>query len=194
MKRQLYGHTARRGKASRAAPRRRWRALSQNGPMSSDSPAASIRFATRADALGIAEMSRDYIEHGLGWSWTRERILRNLRHRDTNAIVAVRDADRAGFAIMKYGEEEAHLLLLAVKPAHRRSGVGSALVEWLERSARVAASAGSRSRRAPATTPRAPSTFASATRRRSCCRATTVGARRACAWSRRSACRAPERC
>ena len=106
--------------------------------MSSDSPAASIRFATRADALGIAEMSRDYIEHGLGWSWTRERILRSLRHRDTNAIVAVRDADRAGFAIMKYGEEEAHLLLLAVKPAHRRSGVGSALVEWLERSARVA--------------------------------------------------------
>ena len=54
-------------------------------------PAASIRFATRDDALRIAEMSRDYIEHGLGWSWTRERILRNLRHRDTNAIVAMRE-------------------------------------------------------------------------------------------------------
>ena len=83
--------------------------------MSSASPAASIRFATRADALVIAEMSRDYIEAGLGWSWTRERILRSLRHRDTNAIVAVRDADRAGFAIMKYGDDEAHLLLLAVE-------------------------------------------------------------------------------
>jgi len=136
MKRRLYGHTARGGKdRSRGEGLSR---LSQNGPMSSDSPAASIRFATRADALGIAEMSRDFIEHGLGWSWTRDRILRNLRHRDTNAIIAVREADRAGFAIMKYGEEEAHLLLLAVKPAHRRSGVGSALVEWLERSARVA--------------------------------------------------------
>lgn len=112
--------------------------LSQNVAMRSDTPPASIRFATRADALGIAEMSRDYIEHGLGWSWTRERILRNLRHRDTNAIVAVREADRAGFALMKYGDEEAHLLLLAVKPAHRRHGVGSALVEWLERSAQVA--------------------------------------------------------
>ncbi len=112
--------------------------LSQNAAMSSALPAASIRFATRADALGIAEMSRDFIEHGLGWSWTRERILRSLRHRDTNAIVAVREADRAGFAIMKYGDEEAHLLLLAVKPSHRRCAVGSAMVEWLERCAEVA--------------------------------------------------------
>ena len=101
--------------------------------MSSASPAASIRFATRADALGIAEMSRDFIEHGLGWSWTRERILRSLRHRDTNAIVAVREADRAGFGIMKYGDEEAHLLLLAVKPSHRRCGVGSAMVAGVGR-------------------------------------------------------------
>lgn len=83
-------------------------------------------------------MSRDLIEHGLGWSWTRERILRSLRQRDTNAIVAVHEADRVGFGIMKYGDEEAHLLLLAVKPARRRCGVGSALVDWLERSARVA--------------------------------------------------------
>ena len=112
--------------------------LSQNAPMSSAPPAASIRFATRADALGIAEMSRDFIEHGLGWSWTRERILRSLRHRDTNAIVAVREADRAGFGIMKYGDEEAHLLLLAVKPSHRRCGVASEMLAWLERSAVVA--------------------------------------------------------
>ena len=28
----------------------------------------------------MAEMSRDLIEHGLGWSWTRERVLRSLRH------------------------------------------------------------------------------------------------------------------
>ena len=30
----------------------------------------SIRLATSQDAALIAEMSRDYIEHGLGWSWT----------------------------------------------------------------------------------------------------------------------------
>ena len=99
---------------------------------------SSIRFATRADALAIAEMSRDLIEHGLEWSWTKERVRRCLRHPDTNVVVAIRDADRAGFGIMKYGDEEAHLLLLAVRPAHGRRGVGRALVEWLEASARVA--------------------------------------------------------
>jgi len=98
----------------------------------------TIRFATRADALAIAEMSRDLVEHGLGWSWTQSRVLRCLRHPDTNAIVAVHQAERAGFALMKYGEEEAHLLLLAVRPAHARCGIGSAMVEWLEGSARVA--------------------------------------------------------
>ena len=106
--------------------------------MTPDSTITSIRFATRADAVVIAEMSRDLIEFGLGWSWTRERVLRSLRHPDTNAIVAVREAERAGFGIMKYGEDEAHLLLLAVRPAYARRGVGSALVGWLERSARVA--------------------------------------------------------
>ena len=132
----LYGHTARGAMVHRL--RNRCRRLSQNAAMGSDPPAASIRFATREDALCIAEMSRDYIEHGLGWSWTRDRILRNLRHRDTNAVVAMCEAERAGFAIMKYGDEEAHLLLLAIKPSHRRCGVGSALVDWLERSAQIA--------------------------------------------------------
>jgi len=103
-----------------------------------DPESISIRFANRADALAVAEMSRDLIESGLGWSWTKERVMRSLRHPDTNAVVAERRADRAGFAIMKYGEEEAHLLLLAVKPAHARLGVGTTLLEWLERSAQVA--------------------------------------------------------
>jgi ribosomal-protein-alanine N-acetyltransferase len=39
---------------------------------------------------------------------------------------------------MKYGDEEAHLLLLAVRPGHARHGVGRTLVDWLEASARVA--------------------------------------------------------
>jgi len=98
----------------------------------------SIRFASRADALAVAEMSRDRIESGLGWSWTKERVMRSLRHPDTNAIVAMRDAHRVGFGIMKYGEEEAHLLLLAVDPAQARLGIGSTILQWLERSAQVA--------------------------------------------------------
>ncbi len=106
--------------------------------MPSDSTDTSIRFATRADTLAIAEMSRDLIEKGLGWSWTRERVTRCLRHPHTNVVVAVRADERAGFGIMKYGDDEAHLLLLAVRPGHERRGVGTALVAWLESSARVA--------------------------------------------------------
>ena len=101
-------------------------------------PPSSIRFATRADALAIAEMSRDLIEKGLGWSWTKERVMRCLRHPDTNVVVAMRNADRAGFGIMKYGEDEAHLLLLAVRPAHCQARRRSGVVDWLEASARVA--------------------------------------------------------
>jgi ribosomal-protein-alanine N-acetyltransferase len=110
----------------------------QNDRVSAVPESTSIRFATRADALAVAEMSRDLIESGLGWSWTKERVLRALRHPDTNAIVAIRAAEHAGFGIMKYGEEEAHLLLLAVRPNHARLGVGRAVLDWLERSARVA--------------------------------------------------------
>ena len=106
--------------------------------MTPGSTTAAIRLATRADALAMAELSRDLIERGLGWSWTKERVLRSLRHPDTNAIVAIREGGLAGFAIMKYGEAEAHLLLLAVRPSHGRRGVGSALVDWLEGSARAA--------------------------------------------------------
>jgi len=87
----------------------------------------------------IARMSRDLIEHGLGWSWTARRVLRSVSDRGTNVVVAPGPAGGvAGFGIMKYLDDEAHLLLLAVDPALQRRGVGSALVAWLEASAQVA--------------------------------------------------------
>jgi ribosomal-protein-alanine N-acetyltransferase len=46
----------------------------------------------------------------------------------------------AGFAIMRYGEDVAHLNLLAVDPAHRRRGIARALVRWLEETALTAGS------------------------------------------------------
>jgi len=99
----------------------------------------AIRLATRHDALPIARMSRDLIESGLGWSWTPLRVARSIAAADTNVAVAAH-GDRApyAFGIMKYGDEEAHLLLLAVDPRLRRRGLGAALVAWLEASARAA--------------------------------------------------------
>jgi [ribosomal protein S18]-alanine N-acetyltransferase len=100
---------------------------------------APVRFARRHDAPEIARMSRDLIEHGLGWSWTPRRVLRSAADRQTNVVVAPGPLGGiAGFGIMKYHDDEAHLLLLAVDPSWRRRGVGAALVEWLEASALVA--------------------------------------------------------
>jgi ribosomal-protein-alanine acetyltransferase len=97
-----------------------------------------IRLAVRPDADEIAVLSRDCIEHGLRWSWTAQRVRRCIGDRDTNVLV-VRDRDTiAGFAIMKYGVDEAQLFLLAVRPSHRRRGIGTALLSWLEVTARTA--------------------------------------------------------
>jgi [ribosomal protein S18]-alanine N-acetyltransferase len=104
--------------------------------------ALTLRLATRADAAAIALLSRDRIEHGLGWSWTAPRVVRSIADPATNAIVAILPSDpRAalqGFGLMKYDDDAAHLLLLAVRADAGRRGVGTALLAWLERSAVVA--------------------------------------------------------
>jgi ribosomal-protein-alanine N-acetyltransferase len=97
-----------------------------------------ISLAQVDDAGGIAEMSRLLIETGLPWSWTEARVRRSVRNLDTAVIVA-RDRRRlAGFAIMEFLDAHAHLNLLAVLPGYRQQGIGSALIRWLESSARTA--------------------------------------------------------
>jgi len=98
----------------------------------------TFRLATPADAPVIATLSRDLIETGLGWSWTPMRVARNIRDRDTVVVVAGAPDRVAGFAIMYFAMEEAHLNLLAVRPDRRRAGLGSGLVRWLEASALTA--------------------------------------------------------
>lgn len=102
-------------------------------------PLVDVRLATVADAEPIARLSRAHIEQGLPWRWTPERVARFVRDRDTNVAVARESGERvAGFGIMQYAEDEAHLLLFAVHPRHRRQGVGTAILSWLEAVARTA--------------------------------------------------------
>lgn len=99
----------------------------------------AIRLAGDQDARPIAVMSRCLIELGLpGWSWNPARVSRAIRHRD--ACVAIAEIDRymAGFAIAEFGDTRLHLSLLAVAVTQQRSGVGRALVSWLEQSALTA--------------------------------------------------------
>jgi ribosomal protein S18 acetylase RimI-like enzyme len=96
---------------------------------------SNIRLATADDAARIAILSRDHVEHGLGWGWTPPRVLASIRDRATNVAVAYDNSELSGFGIMKYRDDEAHLNLLAVHPAQHRRGTGSALVRWLEAAA-----------------------------------------------------------
>jgi ribosomal protein S18 acetylase RimI-like enzyme len=100
--------------------------------------AMAVRLATPRDAQAIALMSRDLVEAGLGWKYDAARVLQAIRDRDTLTPVACERGRIAGFAIMEFGDERAHLVLLAVRPAHRRLGVGRRLVDWLVESARTA--------------------------------------------------------
>jgi [ribosomal protein S18]-alanine N-acetyltransferase len=96
-----------------------------------------IRFATRADATRLAELSRTTIEVSMPtWRWTPGNIAHLIARKDTNVIVAEHAGDFVGFGAMAYGENSAHLILLAVTPHFQRRGVGERILGWLERVAR----------------------------------------------------------
>ena len=98
----------------------------------------NVSLAAPADARSIAEMSRDYVEYGLGWSWTPARVLKAIKDSATNVAVIREQGEVLGFGIMRYGEQRAHLTLLAVQPGQRKRGLGAVLVSWLEKSALIA--------------------------------------------------------
>ena len=97
-----------------------------------------IELAAPQDARAIAELSRDTIEHGLGWSWTPARVLHAMRDPSTNVAVIRQRGSMVAFGIMQYGDDFAHLSLLAVHPTQRHRGLGAHMVAWLERSASAA--------------------------------------------------------
>jgi ribosomal protein S18 acetylase RimI-like enzyme len=100
-------------------------------------PEFSWRLARRAEAATIAAMSRDLIEYGLAWRWTPARVAARIQAANVNVLVACARGKIVGFAIMRYGDDSAHLDLLAVAPFYRRTGVGRRLLQWLEKCAVV---------------------------------------------------------
>jgi ribosomal-protein-alanine N-acetyltransferase len=99
----------------------------------------TLALARPLDAVAIALMSRRLVEAGLpSWAWTARRVARHIHDQESVVLAAHRGDELAGFAIMGFGEEAAHLNLLAVEPRFRRCGLGRRLVRWLEESAIVA--------------------------------------------------------
>ena len=95
----------------------------------------TLRLARGRDAPDIAAMSLTFVEHGLRPSWSAARIARHVRHPESVVLVAERGRRIVGFAIMDFGDDSAHLNLLAVTPAERRHRIGERLVAWLEETA-----------------------------------------------------------
>ena len=83
-------------------------------------------------------MSRLHIEYGLNWRWTPAKVRWHIDDKDTMVLIASREGVMAGFAIMRFGDHQAHLFLLAVRPDLRRTGIGRSMMEWLEKSCRTA--------------------------------------------------------
>lgn len=83
-------------------------------------------------------MSQELVEVGLRPAWSASRITWHIRNPDSIVLSARHSDSTVGFAIMRYGDDVAHLNLLAVDPAHRRRGVARRIMTWLEETALTA--------------------------------------------------------
>ena len=92
----------------------------------------AIRLANAGDAHAVAVLSRDTIEHGLGWRYTPDRVLAAIRNRATNVVVVHARGCLLAGGIMEYGDNSAHLVLLGVQRTHRRRGLGRQVLTWLQ--------------------------------------------------------------
>ncbi len=98
-----------------------------------------IEFAKLADVPEISRLSRDEIEFGLGWNYTPQKIVRIIKNKSKNIVVASHENQFVGFGAMTYRKDQANLDLLAVHNDYRQNKVGTKLVLWLEK---VAATTG----------------------------------------------------
>lgn len=105
------------------------RNLSQFNTMGSS---FSLEKAGLCDAVAIAEMSRDYIEFDLGWSWTPERVAGAIKKPSSVALKVISASALVGFGIMSVTSEKANLNLLAVEPDFRSNGIGAKILMSLE--------------------------------------------------------------
>jgi [ribosomal protein S18]-alanine N-acetyltransferase len=99
---------------------------------------STLQPAVLAEAAQIASLSNRLIEAGLPVTWTTQRVAAQICHRESMVLTAKEADELIGFAIMQFGNERAHLNLLAVLPGARRYGVGRRMLGWLHESALTA--------------------------------------------------------
>jgi ribosomal-protein-alanine N-acetyltransferase len=98
----------------------------------------ALGLARGGEAAALAAMSRDLIETGLGWTYRAPRMAALIGDPSVTVLVARDDPRLAGFAVMRFGDDHARLMLLAVQPAWRRVGIARRMLHWLVDSAAAA--------------------------------------------------------
>jgi ribosomal protein S18 acetylase RimI-like enzyme len=94
-----------------------------------------LQLARIEAASELAQMSRELIETGLAHAWSAMRIARHIEHPESLVLTACVERTYAGFAVMQFAEDSAHLNLLAVRPPYRRRGIARQLLSWLHETA-----------------------------------------------------------
>ena len=86
----------------------------------------------------MALMSRELIEQGLVWRYTPQRLATLIAEPETQAALACDGELIQGFALMQFGADSAHLVLMCVRREQQRNGIGRRLMNWQLLSAHVA--------------------------------------------------------
>lgn len=92
-----------------------------------------------AGAEALDEMMltmNDSFDPGYGEAWTAGQSMSMLSLPGVWLSLARCDGEPAGFALNRIAVDEVELLLLAVRPTHRRKGIGQQLIEQTCRLAR----------------------------------------------------------
>jgi ribosomal-protein-alanine N-acetyltransferase len=91
--------------------------------------------AKLSDSTTIAGMSRDLIEYGLPWSWRPARIAWQIGNHGILTkvaranVAASGDGPLIGFALARFYDGYARLMLLAVSPEWQKRAIGRELVD-----------------------------------------------------------------
>lgn len=91
-----------------------------------------LRAADARDIDAIDAVMAAAFDPRWGEAWTRAQTLGVLALPGVRLTLALADGRPAGFALARAIVDEAELLLLAVHPAHRRAGIGGALLRAVE--------------------------------------------------------------
>jgi ribosomal-protein-alanine N-acetyltransferase len=105
--------------------------------MSSTAPNLAIDMGSAADLDEVMAIMDAAFDPCFGEAWTRGQCAGILGLAGIWLLIARIDGAAAGFALTRSVADEAELLLLAVHPAQRRSGIGRALLETVRRDARA---------------------------------------------------------